>query len=361
MTVPTMTVPTMEDVARQAGVSKSTVSLALNDKPGISAELKQTVLQAAADLGYRLARNRLSARSAPSRTVAVVHSEPDQPPGGTLEPTGLFLRYLDGIGAFAQAAGLNLTVIADYRDGDTDGLAFQLLHGQEAAFDGLILMGWSARQGNQLVQQALQRGLPAVALSRYWPELPISTVGPNYHQQVYLALDHLVQLGHRRIAFLARENGRRYEWFGLRLTAYEAIMRQLTGGVDEELIQLGPTGQGAVATLMRRCPDVTAIFAINDDFAIEVAQGLRELGLDVPHDVSVVGQDNMASLLQSELDLTTVGFSHFDVGYLAAGLLHQQMETTALSHGNLWVRSYLVEGNSCAPPRRAGKPARIEQ
>lgn len=348
----------MDDVARQAGVSKSTVSLALNNKPGISAELKQTVLHAAAELGYRLAKNRPLARSAAARTIAVVHSEPDQPPSGAPEPTGLFLRYLDGIRAFAQPAGLNLTVIADYRDGDTEGLAFQLLHGQDAAFDGLILMGWSARQENQLVQQALQRGLPAVALSRYWPELPISTVGPNYHQQVYIALDHLVQLGHRRIAFVARENGRRYDWFGLRLAAYMASMRQLTGGVDEALIVLGATGQEAVDTLLQRRPDVTAIFAVNDDFAIEVLQGLQELGLQAPEQISVVGQDNMATLLQPDLELTTVGFAHFDVGYLAAELLHQQMETTALSHGNLWVRSYLVHGKSCAPPRHTDKTGR---
>jgi DNA-binding LacI/PurR family transcriptional regulator len=59
----------------------------------------------------------------------------------------------------------------------------------------------------------------------------------------------------------------------------------------------------------------------------------------------------MVSLLQPDLDLTTVGFSHFDVGYLAAGLLHQQIETEALSYGNLWVRSYLVERASCATPQ----------
>jgi DNA-binding LacI/PurR family transcriptional regulator len=348
----------MDDVARAAGVSKSTVSLALNDKPGISAELKQTVLQAAATLGYRFTRSRLSASAPAVRTVAVVYSQPDESPNGSPEPTGLYLRYLDGIRAFTQAANLNLTVVADYRDGDQQGLAFQLLHSQEAAFDGYIFMGWSARQENLLVQQTIQKGLPAVALSRYWPELPISTVGPNYHQQVFLALDHLVHLGHRQMAFLARTDGRRHDWYGLRLAAYRTIMGQLVGGAGEDSFVSGATGGEAVATLLQRRPDVTAIFAINDDFAIEVVQGLRAVGVHVPDQISVIGQDNMAALLQPDLDLTTVGFSHFDVGYLAADLLCQQIESEALSHGNLWVRSYLVEGASCAPPRRTDKSGR---
>jgi DNA-binding LacI/PurR family transcriptional regulator len=351
-------VPTMEDVARQAGVSKSTVSLALNDKPGVSAELKQAVLDAAATLGYRLAKTRLPVRASATHTIAVVHSEPDPPPNGNPEPTGLFLRYLDGIRASAQNANLNLTLIADYRDGHPQGLAFQLLHGQETTFDGYIFMGWSARLENLLVQESIQKGLPAVALSRYWPEAPVSTVGPNYHQQVFLALDHLVQLGHRQIAFLAREDGRRHDWYRLRLAAYHSIMSQLAGDAAEPLFISGATGAEAAATLLQQRPEVTAIFAVNDDFAIEVVQGLRELGVDVPSQVSVIGQDNMASLLQPDLDLTTVGFSHFDVGCLAAELLHHQIKNKALSHGNLWVRSYLVEGASCAPPRHSNQPAR---
>jgi LacI family transcriptional regulator len=341
---------TMEDVAREAGVSKSTVSLALNDKPGISAELKQTVLQAAAALGYRLSQRRGSSRAPANVTIAVVHSEPDRKPPGRSEPTGLYLHYLDGIRGGAQAAGLHVTLIADYREGDRRQLAFHLLQEQEQAFDGFILMGWSARQETQLVQQIIQNERPAVALSRYWPDLPISTVGPNYRQQVHLALAHLVRLGHRRIAFLARDDAHRFDWYHLRLTAYRSSMRQLTGEVDDGLVVLAPTGAAAVDALLQGRKGVTAIFAVNDDFAVEVMHGLETLCLHVPQDISVIGQDDMASLLQPSLALTTVGFSHYAVGYLAAGLLHQQIASETLSHGNLWVRSYLVERSTCAPP-----------
>lgn len=350
---PTMDSPTMDDVAKQAGVSKSTVSLALNDKAGISAELKQHVLQVATAMGYRLDKQRAGGRSnaATGRTLAVVHSQPDNAANSNSEPTGLFLRYFHGIQAFAQSASLNLTVLADYSEGDTQGLGFQLVQQKAGDFDGFILMGWSARQGNHIVRQILARGIPAVALSRSWPDTPISTVGPSYRQQVQLAIAHLVGLGHRQIAFVAREADGRFDWHHLRLASYRAAMRELTGAVDEELVVLAATGVDAFNQLWRQRPDVTAIFAVNDDVAIEVIQGMTALELRAPNDISVIGQDDMVTFLQPNLGLTSVGFSHFGVGYLAAELLQQQFETDYLSYGNLWVRSYLVERTSCGTPR----------
>jgi DNA-binding LacI/PurR family transcriptional regulator len=343
---------TMADVARRAGVSKSTVSLALNNKPGISPELRQRILQIAAELGYRLARTRISSRAPSKLNIAVVHSEPDQDLAGATEPTGLFLHYFNGIRDYAQRANLNLTLLADYREEAPQGLASQLLQ-EQSAFAGFILMGWSARQENQLLQQILQNHLPAVALSRSWPDLPISTVGPHYGQQVALAIEHLVQLGHRRIAFLGRADGQRYDWHGLRLNAYRATMARLVGHFEEDWIITGMTGMAAVQTLLARQVGVSAIFAVNDDFAIEVIQGLQAAGYAVPQDMSVIGQDDMAAFLQPELALSTVGFSAMDVGYLAAQLLHQQIATGALAYGNLWVRSFLLERATCAAPKPA--------
>src|SRR5215212_4311828 len=105
--------PTMDDVARRADVAKSTVSLVLNDKPGVSPALKDLVLQAAAELGYQQPKNR--ARRAPGhRTIAVVHAQSNLKLEGNAEPTDLYLNYLNGIRAFAQTANVNLMVIADY-------------------------------------------------------------------------------------------------------------------------------------------------------------------------------------------------------------------------------------------------------
>jgi LacI family transcriptional regulator len=344
--------PTMEDVARRAEVAKSTVSLVLNDKPGVSPALKDVVLQAAAELGYHQPKHRFQRRSNTNRTIAVVHAQSNPKLDGNSEPTDLYLNYLHGIRSFAQTANVNLTVIADYHEEDTRQLAFHLLHNSTPAFDGLIVMGGSAHQNSQLMHQIIENEIPAVALSRHWPNLPISTVGPNYQQQVRIALDYLTGLGHRQIAFLASENDRRFDWYQWRLDCYQEAMREINGEVDEELVATGSNGAEAVIALIKRRPDVTAIFAINDERALEALQGLPELGLRTPQDLSIIGQDNVVELMGDKPTLTTVGFPHAEVGYLATELLLKQLQNNAISYCNLWVQCSLVERSSCGRPAR---------
>jgi LacI family transcriptional regulator len=82
-------------------------------------------------------------------------------------------------------------------------------------------------------------------------------------------------------------------------------------------------------------------------------QGLRQMGLRVPEDVSVIGQDDARQAPEGFPGLTTVHFSHFEVGYLAAELLLRQIENDEVVRGNIWVRSYLVERDSCCRARPA--------
>jgi LacI family transcriptional regulator len=344
--------PTMDDIAKQAAVSKSTVSLVLNEKPGVSAELKEVVLRAATELGYQLPKQRTARRMPTKPSIAVVHAQSSHQPASGQEPTALYLNYLKGIRAFAHEANLNLTVLTDYNEEDTRQLAFHLLHNSTPRFDGLILMGGSARQNKQLITQIIADGKPAVALSRSWPDLPISTVGPDYRQQVRIAMDYLARLGHQNIAFIASEDDQRFDWYRWRLEAYCEAMQRLTGHVDEALIAVGANGAEAAVTLLQQRQEVTACFAINDERALEAQAGLHKLHRQIPHDLSLIGQDNVTERMGSPPMLTTVGFSHVDVGYLATELLAKQMQNATISHCNLWVQCALVERTSCSKPVR---------
>ena len=352
--------PTLDDIAKLADVSKSTVSLVLNDKPGVSAELKQTVLRAATELGYRTAQTRSAQRGSPRNqankattySIAVVHAQSSHKAASTYEPTDLYLNYLKGIRAFAQASNLNLTVLTGYNEEDARQLAFHLLHNSTPAFDGLLLMGGSAQQNRQLISQILENGLPTVALSRAWPDLPISTVGPDYRQQVRLALDYLAGLGHRHIAFIASEDDQRFDWYRWRLDAYREAIYRHNGTVDEELIVMGDTGAAATQILLQQRPDTTAIFAINDERALEAWAGLQQNKYQVPQDISLIGQDNVIELMGHHPKLTTVSFPHVDVGYLATELLVKQMGSPQISHCNCWVQCSLVVRASCDKPKR---------
>jgi len=349
--------PTMDDVAQRAGVSKSTVSMVLNDKPGVTPETTEAVLQAVKDLRYNLPVRR-PLRSPQSRqknhlvdkyrNFVIVHHVGHEPFDSIY---GIFLDYLQGVQAFAKEANINITAIGGYRKGDLNHLEAHILSDQKTPVDGLILMGKGIRQDSQLVRWALDLQKPLVVLSRSWPDLPISTVSQDHQQQAQIALDYLIQLGHRQIAFVAKEKEEEYEWYAPRLTCYRNMMQQLNQHVDEDLIVMGKDGADAVKKLLARRPDVTAILAIHDQRANEVMQGAKDLGLEVPKDISVIGLDDSEPAPLGLPRLTTVGFSHFELGYLGTELLLMQIERDHLCFGKLSTRSYLVERDSCARPK----------
>jgi len=212
-------------------------------------------------------------------------------------------------------------------------------------------MGRGARRDERLLCQFLDQGVPMVVLSRHWPDLPISTVSQDHHQQARIALDHLIELGHRRIAFLASEADRQHDWFKWRIECYRQAVLRVAGQVDEELIVLGRDGFEAVQTLIKKRPDVTAIFAVQDLNAAAAVRGLQEMGIRVPEEISVIGLDDTAEAIEGHPALTTVSFPHAEVGYLAAELLLRQIENDDLYYSKVTVRSSLVERASCAAPR----------
>ena len=339
--------PTMEDVARRAGVSKATVSLVLNKKSGISPETEHAVLRAVEELGYRLPERR-PLRSPASRTLTILYHVENEL---RTEPYGVVPGFLRGARTFAREANVHLTILAGYRREDLEQIGTHFLDSEGLLPEGLILMGPGLCRDSASVVQALKRNIPAVVLCRNWPDVPVSTVGHDHYEQARIALDHLIQLGHRTIAFLARKGDERYDWYQRRLECYRKVTAEPNEEVDEDLIVLAKDRAGALKTLMMRRPDVTAIFANHDAKAIEAMQGLRQVGLRVPEDVSVIGQDDARQAPEGFPGLTTVHFSHFEVGYLAAELLLRQIENDEVVQGNIWVRSYLVERDSCCRAR----------
>ncbi len=341
--------PTMADVADLAGVSISTVSLVLNEKPGISSEVRAAVRQAVEELGYKGRSRRTEQDSTLPKNIAVIHyANPDT--SYLFERSQLFIDYVGALQEYFQNQNVNWTLISDFREGDPANLGFQLLNGN-ASDDGFILMGIPS-PNSPFLQALIHGNKPVVILSRYWPDLPVTTVGQDHKQQARIALDHLVQLGHRRIAFLARDIDRGFDWFEARLRCYQETMSKLGTAVDDTLIAVDKTGAQAATALMERRPDVTAIFAIHDENAVSAIQGLQAAGYQVPHDVSVIGLDDSAQLPQEELGITTVTFPHRKAAQLAAELLLRELEDDTVLYSKIFIRSCLIERESCTVPRK---------
>ncbi|MGC9350125.1 MAG: LacI family DNA-binding transcriptional regulator [Anaerolineae bacterium] len=332
---------TMSDIAERVGVAKSTVSLALNDKPGVSDELRAQILEAAKQMGYRLPPRRNS-RSEPTTFAVINHVVLES----EAEISGVALGYLKGIQQFAREHNINLTILTDYRGG-ADHYGYQFLNQSNLVPDGLILMGGAVTLKSSIIRWAQEKEIPMVVLSRNWPDSHISTVSQDHVEQAQMALDHLIDLGHRKIGFVARKADHDCDWFALRLRCYKETLDRHTGFVDESLIAIADDGYRATIELFERRPDVTAIFCMYDRIAIEAMQGLKELGIRVPEDVSVIGLDDADKPPQGFPSLTTVGFSHIDMGYLGADLLFRKIENPHIQSGQICLSSYLIQRDSC--------------
>ncbi len=341
----------MDEVAKRAGVSKSTVSLVLNNRPGTSEAMRSRVMGAADALGYRLPTQRAN-DDAPSPTsapiIALVHcvsAQPDVDPG----LTHLYLSYRNGIQRFTQGRDISVMLVTSYRDDDADSLGYQLLAQPEQALDGLILMGPGLHRDSRLLRRALDGQIPTVILGRTWPDVPVSSVSQDHSEQARLVLDHLLALGHERIGFVARTVDRDYEWFRLRLAAYREVISSQTGEADDQYVSIGENVETAVQHLLLQHPEVTAIFALNDHIGYQALQVAVQQGRDVPQSLSISGIDGIRAPGGLPA-LTTVTFPHEEVGYLAAELLIKQMSNDNLRDAHLTVRSHLVTGASCAEP-----------
>jgi LacI family transcriptional regulator len=338
--------PTMADVAQRAGVSTSTVSLVLNDKPGVSEQTRAAVLEIAQELGYRLPRHYPDLPT--QKTILVVHFASQGPDGGADLPV-LAADYVGGIQDYCQGRSVNWALIAHYQEGKRQHVGVHLLERDALACDGLILIMPPSRE-SALLQQALRKCIPTVVVSRDWPDLPLSAVGQDHPQQARLAMNHLVQLGHRQIGFVAPSWACEYGWCQIRLDIYRETMAALDT-YDPERIVIEPDVCQATQALLDRQPDVTAIFAVNDTAAVGVMRGLRARGIRVPEEVSVIGVGDDCPAPEGYPALTTIGFPSRKVGYLAGRLLLEQLDDEELAYGRIFVQSWVVERDSCAPPR----------
>ncbi|WP_409073309.1 LacI family DNA-binding transcriptional regulator [Micromonospora chalcea] len=295
---------TIRDVARASGVHISTVSRTFSAPHLVNPETRVRVLACAEDLGYRpnrAARALITGRTHNIGLIVADIANPFFPP---------LIKAAEG-----QARHRDYHVFV--ADTNEDPVAEEdLVHALAKQVDGVLLC--SPRMSNSLIEQ-VSREVPVVVINRQVAGLPC--VMMDVGQGARAAIEHLLGLGHRRIALLG---GPRGSW-----TARE-MRRAATAAArsgSAELTILGPnqpteTGGGALAEQVRRS-GVTAVLAYNDLMAIGLIEGLDALGTRVPHDVSVVGVDDIALSRLTRPKLTTVATPTAAAGRTAVDMLLQ--------------------------------------
>jgi len=328
--------PTMEDVAREAGVSRALVSLVMRQRPNVSDERRRRVLDVAARLGYRPNAMARSLASRRTKTVGVILDDLRNP---------FFAEIAGGVEELASQLGYQLLLAAGGRQARRERAALGAL--LEHRVSGIILVSPRMPAGD-IVAAAAEA--PVVMVGRNVRGANADTVLINEAHGTHLVLDHLVGLGHERIAHVDGGTGaggpQRRSAYLREMRARRLARRALVIGGDftEE------AGVNAAAELLRLADLPTAIFAANDMVAAGLLGGFDRAGVDVPRDVSIVGYDNISIAHLAHVSLTTVDQPRTEMGRLALELLLDRIDNRRPNEIRL-IEPTLVIRSTTAPPR----------
>jgi LacI family transcriptional regulator len=327
---------TINDVATAAGVSVATVSKAVNGRYGVSPETSARVLEAVEALGYE---SSLVARSMRSRRTGVI---------GVLvadfEPFSA--EILKGVAAALRDTDYDLLAYSGSRRGESEGWERRSLSRLSGTLiDGVIMVTPTV--------VAVTADVPIVAIDPHTGPVDLPTVESDSFDGARSATRYLVELGHRRIAFVAGRPDLRSSQ--QRDAGYRASLAEAGIPFDPALTRVGfyelrPARETAVSLLTQE-DRPTAVFAANDLSAIAIVQVAAELGLDVPGDLSVIGFDDIPEASRLTPPLSTVRQSMQGLGAAAARMLADLMagEDAGLTHVRLPTR--LIPRATTAPPR----------
>jgi LacI family transcriptional regulator len=311
-------VVTIRDIANAVGVSKMTVSRALNNKPRVSAETKAKVLKAAKELNYipnRLARS-LATQETEMLGVIVTNSA-----------NPYYAELIRGIEDTASANSYSVVLCSTDEDADKERTCLRLL--KERRADGLILT--PTQKSTKEILALKEENVTFVLMNRRFTEIKTDYVLSDNIEGSYLAVTHLIQVGHKRIAHIGgpEEISTAEE----RLIGYKNALRQNNIDFDAELFvrsELKPENMDSlVSKLLTLEQKPTAIFVYNDFLAIGVLAALKDRGLRMPDDIAVVGYDDIE--VASILELTTVSQMRYELGKRAVQILLKRIRNREVS------------------------------
>lgn len=334
---------TMTDVAQQAGCSQSTVSVVLNGTPGIkiSTETRERVAAAVTELGYRHQKS-LPRRGSGIRQIAMIYDQIATSP----EP----IVSIDGAREEAWKTGDVIAAFQTYNDLDMEPRTIEAVLRNRV--DAIIYATVMTRQVT--VPRALYNaGIPVVLLNCFTPDRHFPSVVPGEVAGGHMATNALLEAGHRRIAHITGEL-----WMDAardRLRGYREALATADVPYDPDLVVEGnwlpSAGYEATRALMSLSNPPTAIFASNDRMAVGVYEALKELGLRIPDDVSVIGYDDDEVARHLSPQLTTLVLPHRNMGRWAVEKALTQDHDHRDKHHIVKFECPLIERASIGPPR----------
>ncbi len=343
--------PTQVDVARLAGVSRTTVSYVVNNQDGgrvpISEETRQRVLNAIEELGYVPDARAQALRSGNTNTIGLIIPDIHNPH---------FWQVADGVEQEAYAAGYHILLSSIPPENKFAEDIFRNL--AQRRIDGLIMVPsfvYQSKEAQKTLAQLVERQVPIVGIMADHEnvDLDIDRIIADYHDTTVEVIEYLLSVGHRRIGFI----------YGIavpalgndRYSAYHQTLQAAGIAIDPDLIvQCGPNiedSYDATLELLKLPEPPTALLAINDLLAIGALRAIRDQNLSVPHDISLVGYDDIPLAKYLEPRLSSASKNGEKMGREAMQLLLARLQDRTRPRQQIKIpaRLYLRESTGPAP------------
>ncbi len=330
---------TQPEIARRLGVSVATISRVVNDQPGVSNQLRQQVLQVLQELRYTPNANARSLATDQTSTVGFVVAMPEQT--GVDDP--FYSKIMAGVEA--QLASRDYQVLLTTIEAQPASWGDTLPIVAKGRVDGLIIAGPPTPR--QLILNLIAAGTPIVLVDNCLPQQDVNCILSDNEGGLYEATRHMVQHGHRHIAFLCGPT----QWVSNheREVGYRRAMAE--AGLQARVLYAKETtiasGQKMLDEGLTRWPELTAICAANDPVAIGAIRAAQQRGRRVPRDLAVIGYDDIAWAALNSPPLTTVHVYKRRMGQLAALQLLELLEAPETVPARSIVATDLVIRESC--------------
>jgi len=334
----------LKDVARTAGVSTATVSHVINNTKYVSDATREKVVRAIKQCNYYTNAHARSLASGRSNIIGLLVSDISNP---------FFPELVKSIEDVAFECGYNVILVnTNYDIGRAADYVRRLI---ELKVAGVALM--TTEFDSQLIQELAAKKVPVVLHNVGTTGEHMSDVLVDYASGIEEAVQHLVMLGHKRIAHIA--GPARFRSARIRQEAFLDSFARHLPGAPRPMIYEGDFkfagGRRAAAEMLAVKPLPSAVVVANDLMALGAMHEFREEGLQVPRDMSIVGFDDISFAALSEPPLTTVCSPRQEIGRKAIEALMATIRKPAASGEEVRVQTFLISRGTTAPPRRKGK------
>jgi DNA-binding LacI/PurR family transcriptional regulator len=330
--------PTIYDVAREAGVSIATVSKVINNTGRISDKTRKKVLKIMEELDYQPSVVASALTGKRTYTIGLLIPDLANP---------FFAEIARSVEDRGQELGFSVVMCSTDYNSDKEAKYISLL--KQKSVDGIILA--SGFKNDKILKELIKEKLPIALISQDIPGLAVDSVTVDDFLGGYQVTEHLLALGHQKIAVIAEDTRSSKE----RIRGYQEALKDAGFTCDERLIFVSAStveeSKRLAAQLIGLGERPTAVFACNDLLAIGTIQAARENGLILPDDLSVVGFDN--TLLATIVDppLTTVNQPIHEMGRQVVDLLMQKIEGEKNMKQKVVLLPELVIRNSTSSPK----------